>query len=64
MEKLQNSRLCMKQRMDLRDRRNPMELQTIDIKDLIRIMDESPDDFIITVEGLDGGDDIAEEKSI
>ena len=41
-----------------------MELQTIDIKDLIRIMDESPDDFIITVEGLDGGDDIAEEKSI
>ncbi len=41
-----------------------MGLQTIDIKDLIRIMDESPDDFIITVEGLDGGDDSAGEKSV
>lgn len=41
-----------------------MELQTIDINDLIRIMDESPDDFIITVEGLDGGDDSAKEKSV
>lgn len=41
-----------------------MELQTIDIKDLIKLMDESLDDFIITVEGLDGGDSGAEEKSV
>ena len=48
----------------LRDRRNPMELQTVDIKDLIKLMDESPGEFIITVEGLDGGDSSAEEESV
>lgn len=41
-----------------------MELQTIDIRDLIRIMNESPEDFIITVEGLDGGDEDAKEESV
>ena len=41
-----------------------MELQTIDIRDLIRIMNESPEDFIITVEGLDGGEGDAKEESV
>ena len=54
----------MKQIKDLKDRRNPMELQTIDIRDLIRIMNESPEDFIITVEGLDGGEGDAKEESV
>lgn len=54
----------MKQIKDLKDRRTPMGLQTVDIKDLIRIMNESPEDFIITVEGLDGGDEDAEEESV
>ena len=41
-----------------------MELQIVDIKDLIRIMNESPEDFIITVEGLDGGEGDAKEESV
>lgn len=41
-----------------------MELQTVVIKDLIRIMNESPEDFIITVEGLDGGEGDAKEESV
>ncbi len=41
-----------------------MELQTVDIKDLIKIMNENPNEFIITVEGLDGGDGNAEEESV
>ena len=54
----------MKQIKDLKDRRYPMELQTVDIKDLIKIMNESPEDFIITVEGLDGGEGDAKEESV
>ena len=41
-----------------------MELQTVDIKDLIKIMNESPEDFIITVECLDGGEGDAKEESV
>ena len=41
-----------------------MELQTVDIKDLIKIMNESLEDFIITVEGLDGGEGDAKEESV
>ena len=41
-----------------------MELQTVDIKDLIKIMNESPEDFIITVEGLDGGEGDDKEESV
>ena len=41
-----------------------MELQTVDIKDLIKIMNESPEDFIITVEGLYGGEGDAKEESV
>ena len=32
-----------------------MEIQTIDIKDLIKLMDENPNEFIVTVIGLDEG---------
>ena len=40
-----------------------MEIQTIDIKDLIKLMDENPNEFIVTVIGLDeGGEDDAKEK--
>lgn len=40
-----------------------MELQTIDIKDLIKLMDENPDDFIVTVDLTDdgGAGDVREE---
>lgn len=64
MEKCQNRSLYMRPVRVIEDRRNPMELQTVDIKDLIKIMDESPGEFIITVEGLDGGDGSAEEESV
>ena len=40
-----------------------MEIQTIDIKDLIKLMDENSNEFVVTVVGLDeGGEDDAKGK--